>query len=1155
MDTINTFCTEKHKEYRDKCILSYKIQRDRYDLSGKTNQKIGKEYYELLCAVDTNMILHDDLPTEFLAQVLKNVGLQEFGDIIDPINRKYTHDIGGDIYDLIISTIGQCKYGYTTSSITLNSLSHTNTAKEIYGLKNCVLCKTTDAKLHYLTNLILNKWLPTKIIDIEPSILQTISIDNSQKLLKNEESDKIKARPWQNDCMVVIDNEKYVNLQAPPGAGKGSLFILDLKKHYNDGKAVLYFVPRRDLAVQMKKLILRYLPELSNRTFIFGDDNKIPTDIPNNAIIICVVASAKHIPSKLKFKSVWKDEAHLHKELEIEKYDSEKYIQMSATMSKKIKLNYHYPLPNAIKDKCIVDYQLRIVAITDGDLMEACCKYACENPQLYPMQMFFNRVDRLKIAKEIIEKYESSNGLRKPSVKIITGDTNKDDREIAKKQLESGELDILLVCGCFNVGTDLPRLLSTFVVDKKQTREGLLQAAMRCLRNHFTKNYGNIIIPVHTNNDSDTFTVDESDELKFVIKCLREHDERLYDEQFLRLQTRIDSDTKKSRNTDSDNDLQMGIFSFEKFIKIVRIDEDKKAIEFVQIVEDDERIPTTTDIRKFSDDCVMGYYWHDTKRRLLEAGNTLKSHHKILLKNPILKEDFERYKTKKSKPILTYDEKATELDNIVNTDNKIPTGRPTTRRFSDGTQLICFWEKEKRKLLEAGNKLKSYQKILLNNPILKKDFERYKQDKEKEKPPPITYDEKATEFVKIVEDGEKIPYKSNTGTFSDGTKVGHYWPSYIKKILKAGNALKSHHKILLNNPILKKSFEKYKKDQQKEKPQSITEDEKAIECVAFVEADGRKPSQSDDRQFTDGVRLGCYISNMWKKAYNLQKEGKEYYSHHKILLNNQILKDDFEKYKTRQEKSITDDEKATIFVKIVENDEAVPAGHRYETRTFSDGSKISNYWEYQKRSMLQLLKAKKEYQSNHKILLNNPLLKEDFEKYKKNNEISITDNEKATEYVKLVNANGKILTKTSGENTKFSDASNTGYYWSTIRKTILKAEKENKLKSHHKILLNNQLLKEYFKKYKTKEETKKPPLTYNEKATEYVQTIEADGKIPIAKDERRFTDGTKIGYYWHAIKSTLIKAGNALKSHHKILLNNQLLKEDFERHKNLCNID
>ena len=74
--------------------------------------------------------------------------------------------------------------------------------------------------------------------------------------------------------------------------------------------------------------------------------------------------------------------------------------------------------------------------------------------------------------------------------------------------------------------------------------------------------------------------------------------------------------------------------------------------------------------------------------------------------------------------------------------------------------------------------------------------------------------------------------------------------------------------------------------------------------------------------------------------------------------------------------------------------------------------------------MLQLIKAKKEYQSNHKILLNNPLLKEDFEKYKKDNEISITDNEKAIEYVVLVNAKGKILTKTSDKNTKFSDDSN-----------------------------------------------------------------------------------------------------------------------------------
>ena len=771
MDTINTFCTEKHKEYRDKCILSYKILQDRYDLSGKTNQEIGKEYYELLCAIDTNMILHDDLPTEFLAQVLKNVGLQEFGDIVDPINRKYTHDIGGDIYDLIISIIGQCKYGYTTSSITLDSLSHTNTAKEIYGLKNCVLCKTTDAKLHYLTNLILSKWLPTKIIDIEPSILQTISIDNSRKLLKNKESDKIEARPWQNDGMVVIENEKYINLQAPPGSGKGSLFILNLKKHYNDGKAVLYFVPRRDLAVQMEKLILRYLPELSNRTFIFGDDNKIPTDIPNNAIIICVVASAKHIPSKLKFKSVWKDEAHLHKELDIEKYDSEKYIQMSATMPKKIELNYHYPLSNAIKDKCIVDYQLRIVAITDGDLMEACCKYACENPQLYPMQMFFNRVDRLKIAKEIIEKYESSNGLRKPYVKIITGDTNKDDREIAKEQLESGELDILLVCGCFNVGTDLPRLLTTFVVDKKQTREGLLQAAMRCLRNHKTKNNGNIIIPFHTNNDSDTFTVDESNELKFVIKCLREHDERLYDEQFLRLLTRIDSDTKKSRNTDSDNDLQMGIFSFEKFIKIVRIDEDKRMNILIEYFKTNKKPPSYSKTAEYNKKhgFNLGEFWGSMAcggyhKQLFEDGKK---------KSVNMKNAYDKFLEKRDKA-TTPQQKMNILIKYFETNKKAPSQSKTAEyNKKHGFSLGRHWNN----LLTGYNK-QLFEDARKKSPNMKKAYDEFLEKKEREsKKDKKTPQEKMNILIEYFVTNKKAPSRSETAEYNkkNGFSLGEFW--------------------------------------------------------------------------------------------------------------------------------------------------------------------------------------------------------------------------------------------------------------------------------------------------------------------------------------------------------------------------------------------
>ena len=73
------------------------------------------------------------------------------------------------------------------------------------------------------------------------------------------------------------------------------------------------------------------------------------------------------------------------------------------------------------------------------------------------MQMFFNSLDRLDKAKKMIELHESPNGLRKPSVEIITGRTNPTDRERAKAQIESGDLDIIIVCGIFCVGTDLPR--------------------------------------------------------------------------------------------------------------------------------------------------------------------------------------------------------------------------------------------------------------------------------------------------------------------------------------------------------------------------------------------------------------------------------------------------------------------------------------------------------------------------------------------------------------------------------------------------------------------------------------------------------------------------------------------------------------------------
>ena len=72
---------------------------------------------------------------------------------------------------------------------------------------------------------------------------------------------------------------------------------------------------------------------------------------------------------------------------------------------------------------------------------------------------------------------------------------------------------------------------------------------------------------------------------------------------------------------------------------------------------------------------------------------------------------------------------------------------------------------------------------------------------------------------------------------------------------------------------------------------------------------------------------------------------------HQKYLNNQILKDDFEKYKTRLEKSITDDEKNYI---KVEDDETVPI----VTKRNYDGKKISNCRKSE-ALMLQLIKAKK----------------------------------------------------------------------------------------------------------------------------------------------------------------------------------------------------
>ncbi len=85
------------------------------------------------------------------------------------------------------------------------------------------------------------------------------------------------------------------------------------------------------------------------------------------------------------------------------------------------------------------------------------------------------------------------------------------------------------------------------------------------------------------------------------------------------------------------------------------------------------------------------------------------------------------------------------------------------------------------------------------------------------------------------------------------------------------------------------------------------------------------------------------------------------------------------------------------------------------------------------------------------------------------------------------------------------------------------------MKSNNKIHLNKHRLKEDFEKYKEKQKKQekkenKASIAEDEKATEFDQTVEADGKIPSQKDTRVFSDNTKLCYYWNNMKQIILKA-------------------------------
>ena len=66
-------------------------------------------------------------------------------------------------------------------------------------------------------------------------------------------------------------------------------------------------------------------------------------------------------------------------------------------------------------------------------------------------------------------------------------------------------------------------------------------------------------------------------------------------------------------------------------------------------------------------------------------------------------------------------------------------------------------------------------------------------------------------------------------------------------------------------------------------------------------------------------------------------------------------------------------------------------------------------------------------------------------------------------------------------------------------------------------------------------------LIIKEKCNEFINYVNINNKLPKTRDNNKFSDGVKMGYWWHNYK--IEKKGN--KEYYKDLLTNKILKNDY----------
>lgn len=369
-----------------------------------------------------------------------------------------------------------------------------------------------------------------------PTSSQRTSLHNSSK---SQHSGQIHLRDYQQECIdrclaSLESGKRKIAVSLPTGGGKTVIFaslINKIRQMNDDVGKTLVLVHRKELAIQAAQTCKNLCP--GKRVEVEMAEYKATeyADIVVASVQTLVRGRLQNWDPH-QFKTIIVDEAHhsaadsykaVFDHFEVDNPNSDiALVGFSATMRREDnkalgevfeEIVYHMDLLDLIKKDHLTDVKLTTIRLADADLKDVAIargdfvlgglSKVINKPSnidvvigtYLQFEKDYNVSSTLVFAVDIGHVESLYRGFEEAgvSVRAVTSKTKLRDRQMYVEDFKEGKVSVLINCGVFTEGTDIPNIDCILLVRPTKSRNLLIQMIGRGVRKHHSKDFCHVV--------------------------------------------------------------------------------------------------------------------------------------------------------------------------------------------------------------------------------------------------------------------------------------------------------------------------------------------------------------------------------------------------------------------------------------------------------------------------------------------------------------------------------------------------------------------------------------------------------------------------------------------------------------------------------------